>query len=59
MRYERAIRLLETEVRFLEDFPEKAEGGAESVPGRVKELREAIEMLENCLVMPNWRLSKE
>jgi hypothetical protein len=44
--FDRVIRMLETEVRFLEDFPDKAEGGAGSVPDRVRELREAIAILE-------------
>jgi hypothetical protein len=45
-RFDGAVRLLQTEVRFLEDFPDKAEGGAETVGDRVRELREAIEVLE-------------
>jgi hypothetical protein len=49
-KYERVIRLLQTEVRFLEDFPDKAEGGRESVPDRVRELREAIKMLEKGVI---------
>jgi hypothetical protein len=44
--FDLTIRLLENEVRFLEDFPDKAEGGAGSVPDRVRELREAIAILE-------------
>jgi hypothetical protein len=44
--FDRVIRMLQTEVRFLEDFPDKAEGGAGSVPDRVRELREAIAILE-------------
>jgi hypothetical protein len=44
--FDRAIQLLQDEIRFLEDFPHKAEGGAESVPYRIQELREAIEILE-------------
>jgi hypothetical protein len=45
-RFDVAVRLLRLEVRFLEDFPDKAEGGAGSVPDRVRELREAIAILE-------------
>ena len=42
----RAVQILRDEARFLEDYPENAEGGAEAVPARVSELREAADILE-------------
>jgi len=42
----RAVQILRDEARFLEDYPEHAEGGKDTVPDRVRELREAADILE-------------
>lgn len=45
-KFQRVVQILRDEIRFLVDFPDKAEGGMETAPDRVKELMEAIERLE-------------
>lgn len=51
----RAVQILRDEARFLEDYPDQAEGGEDSVPRRVKELREAADILEATNDAPEFK----